>query len=259
MKQLFFILIFILLSVNAAAQSTDTVDIQKQHLEFKYLIPGNSTYIIYHKKTESSPAERITLVNIKVEPTVIDGKSAYAITQQWDESDNIAHKSYTAHDAKDFSTLKHETWWKRRDVTMKFDFITKQAIFEGTIDETIKSKVIDDFNHSFEKYNLCWHSDLTIFPLLPYKNGRTFRVNFYDPGASKSTVAEYVVKGSEQLTASNGEKIDCWVMEHQFSSNNSKGYQRFWISKKTREVLKEMDEYSAGFRYKMKIGISGEK
>jgi hypothetical protein len=46
-------------------------------------------------------------------------------------------------------------------------------------------------------------------------------------------------------------------MERRDPSGN--GYQRFWISKKTREVLKEADQFPTGFRYKMKIGISGEK
>jgi hypothetical protein len=137
--------------------------------------------------------------------------------------------------------------------------MTKQVSFEEGVDESRKSQIVKDFNDSFESYNLCWHSDLTIFPLFPYESGRTFKVNFYDPGASKAQVVEYVVTGSETLNGGSGEKIDCWVMEHKFQSSNGNGSQRFWISKKTREVLKEEDQYSGGFRYKMKIGISGEK
>jgi|GEM_PF-3138364 len=34
--------------------------------------------------------------------------------------------------------------------------------------------------------------------------------------------------------------------------------QTFWISKATREVLKEEDHSPSGYRYKFKIGISGE-
>jgi hypothetical protein len=266
MKHIFTIATILLFTFNSAAQNADTVFIRKQSLDLKHLRTGDSTYIIYFKKTAEGPAERMTLVKINVAPTVINGKKAFAITQQWDAGDAVAHTSYTLHDADDFSTLRHEIRWERSEVwrrqngfSARFDFMTRQATFDEVVGESTKSRIIKDFNDSFESYNLCWHSDLTIFPLFPYENGRTFKVNFYDPGASKAQIVEYVVTGSEMLKGSSGEKIDCWVMEHKFQSDNGNGRQRFWISKKTREVLKEEDQYQGGFRYKMKIGISGEK
>jgi hypothetical protein len=259
MKYLFTITTLLLFTINSYGQKPDTVFIQKQNLELSHLRTGDSTYIIYFKKTAEGPAERMTLVKINVAPAVINGKKAFAITQQWDAGDVVAHTSYTVHDAEDFSTLRHEIWWKQTGFSAKFDFMTRQVAFEAGVDESKKSQIVKDFNDSFESYNLCWHSDLTIFPLFTYENGRTFKVNFYDPGASKAQIAEYVVTGSETLSGGSGEKIDCWVMEHKFQSSNGNGSQRFWISKKTREVLKEEDQYSGGFRYKMKIGISGEK
>ena len=257
MKHLFTIAALLLFTLDSAGQKIDTVLIRKQNLELRRLRTGDSTYIIYFKKTAEGPAERMTLVKINVAPAVINGKKAFAITQQWDAGDAVAHTSYTLHDAEDFSTLRHEVWWRRNGFSAKFDFMTKQVAIEGAIDESIKSRIIKDFNDSFESYNLCWHSDLTIFPLFPYESGRTFKVNFYDPGASKAGEEVYVVTGGELLTGSSGEEIDCWVMERRDPSGN--GYQRFWISKKTREVLKEADQFPTGFRYKMKIGISGER
>ena len=266
MKYLFIIATLLLFTLNSQGQKTDTVFIQKQDLDLKHLRTGDSTYILYFKKTAEGPAERMTLVKINVAPTVINGKKAFAITQQWDAGDAVAHTSYTVHDAEDFSTLRHEIRWERNEVwrrpnafSAKFDFMAKQVSFEEGVDEARKSQIVKDFNDSFDSYNLCWHSDLAIFPLFPYENGRTFKVNFYDPGASKAQIVEYVVTGGEMLNGSGGEKIDCWVMEHKFQSGNGDGRQRFWISKKTREVLKEEDQYPGGFRYKMKIGISGEK
>ncbi|HEU0185474.1 MAG TPA: hypothetical protein VFS27_09170 [Blastocatellia bacterium] len=259
MKYLFTITTLLLFTLNSPGQKTDAVFIQKQNLELNRLRTGDSTYIIYFKKTAEGPAQRMALVKINVAPAVINGKKAFAITQQWDAGDAVAHTSYTVHDAEDFSTLRHEIWWKQTGFSAKFDFMTRQIAFEAGVDESKKSQIVKDFNDSFESYNLCWHSDLTIFPLFPYENGRTFKVNFYDPGASKAQIAEYVVTGSETLSGGAGEKIDCWVMEYKSQSSNGNGSQRFWISKKTREVLKEEDQYPGGFRYKMKIGISGEK
>src|SRR5262245_16342658 len=266
MKYLFTITTLLLFTLNSQGQKTDTVFIQKQNLDLKHLRTGDSTYIIYFKKTAEGPAERMTLVKINVAPTVINGKKAFAITQQWDAGDTVAHTSYTLHDAEDFSTLRHEIRWERNEIwrrpnafSAKFDFMTRQVSFEEGVDEARKSQIVKDFNDSFESYNLCWHSDLTIFPLFPYENGRTFKVNFYDPGASKAQVVEYVVTGSETLSGGGGEKSNRWETDHKFQRSNGNGSQRFWISKKTREVLKEEDQYSGGFRYKLKIGISGEK
>lgn len=261
MKHLLIIATIVIFAVNSFGQKADTVSVQKQNLEFKYLRTGNSSYIVYFKKTATGPAEKITLVKINVEPTTVDGRKAYAVTQQWDGNDAVVHTSNTLHAADDFSTLRHDIWWKARGFTVKFDFLTRQVSFDGAISDAAKSRIVEDFNQSFESYNLSWHSDLTIFPLFPFRSGRTFKVNFYDPGAGKSKIAEYNVVGSEALAGGGGgEKIDCWIMEHKSEMPSGGIYtQRFWISKKTQEVLKEEDQFPGGFRYKLKIEISEEK
>lgn len=260
LKRLFIIGMFLVVTLNAFGQRADTVFIGKQNLQLKNLRTGNSTYIVYSKKTATSPAERITLVKINVASTVVGGKHGYAITQQWDSGDAVSHTSSTLHDAEDFSTVTHETWWKRLDYSAKFDFTARKVEFKGAIDDAAKAKIVEDFNQSFEHYNLCWHSDLIIFPLLPYKDGRTFIVNFYDPGFGRAKNATYTVTGSESLVGSDGSKIGCWIMEHKSDlPSGGSATQRFWISKRTHEVLKEEDQTPGGYRYKMKIGVSGEK
>jgi hypothetical protein len=261
MKKIFIFILLLAFTFNSFGQKADTIIIGKQNLELNHLNLGNSTYIVYFKKTATSPAERLTLVKINIESTVINGKKAFAITQKWDSGEDLTHTAYTVHDATDFSTIRQDTWWKRLGYTAKYDFTTKQVAFEGTIEDAVKAEIVKDFNDSFENYNLCWHSDLVIFPLFPFKNGRTFKVNFYDPGFGKSEIAEYTVTGSDFLTGSSGgEKINCWVMEYSSKSpSGATATQRFWISKKSREVLKEEDQSPYGFRYKLKIGISGEK
>ena len=109
--------------------------------------------------------------------------------------------------------------------------------------------------------HLNWHADMLIYSLLPYKENRVFIINYYDPGFEKSTEVAYTVTGSGLLTGSNGEKIDCWVLNN-FNDNKApeKGYERFWISKKTHEVLKLENDFGGGrgFRYKLKLGIAVE-
>ena|SRR5437868_6161951 len=65
---------------------------------------------------------------------------------------------------------------------------------------------------------------------------------------------------SESLVGGDGHRIYCWVMEHKFDvPAGGSGTQRFWISQRTNEVLKEEDQLPTGYRYKLKIGISGVK
>jgi hypothetical protein len=260
MKRLALATILLSTSINVFGQKIDQLTIGPRDLDLRSVHIGNSTYIVYFKKKADAPAERITLVRINVEPSVVSGRKVFVVTQQWESADDIAHTSKTVHDANDFSTVFHETWWKRLGYAATFDFAAKRVDFKGTIDDAKKAEITADFNQSFDAYNLCWHSDLIIFPLLPYQNGRNFVIKFYDPGAGKSQDATYAVVGSESLLGGDGGQIDCWILEHKFDQPNyGSGTQRFWISKRTHEVLKEEDEIPTGYRYKLKIGVSGEK
>src|SRR6266404_4320659 len=252
MKQLRVIALLFLFTLTVSGQKADTLVVGTHDLEMHNLQLGNSTYVMYFKKTADGPAERTTLVRISVERTTVNGRNLFQITQRWESGDEVVHTARTLHDANDFSTVFHEIWWKRLGYSTIFDF-------KGLVEDAVKSKIIDDFNQSFGNYNLCWHSDLVIFPLLPFKQGRTFVIKFYDPGFGKAKDAAYQVTGSEFLVSSDGNKIDCWVMEHKFEvPAGGSGTQRLWISKRTHEVLKEEDQQPSGYRYKLKIGISGE-
>jgi len=243
MKQLCVIALLFLFALSAFGQKADPFIVGSHDLEMQNLQPGNSTYVVYFKKTADGPAERITLVRISVERTTVNGRKLFQITQQWESGDEVVHTAKTLHDANDLSTVFHETWWKRLGYSTIFDFTAKRVDFKGQVEDSAKSKTVEDFNQSFGNYNLCWHSDLVIFPLLPYKQGRTFIIKFYDPGFGKAQDATYQVTDIEFLVSSEGNKIDCWIMEHKFEvPAGGSGTQRLWISKRTHEVLKEEDQ-----------------
>jgi hypothetical protein len=240
-----------------AQAKTDTLVVQSKNLDLKNIRTGNHTYVVYSKKTKQGPSERAVLVKINTEFKTHNNKPALAITQQWD-LDTVVHSAYTVLNVKDFSTLFHTTYWKRLGYAANFDFETKKVSFTGSVPDSVKLKSMKDFDESFNKYNLNWHSDLVIFPLLPFKENRTFKINFYDPGFGGAEQVSYSVSGSDFLMNSSGEKIECWVLEHKvILTGDVAGAQRFWISKKTKEVLKEEDELGKrGFRYKLKLGVS---
>lgn len=238
------------------AQKSDTLVIKPEHLGLKDLRKGKSTYIVYNKKSKEGPSERIVLVKINVESVTHHGKPAISVTQQWDR-DTVTHAAITLFNPSDFSTISHNSFWKRLGYTSKFDFETRKVSFEGKVPDSIKTKSIQEFNDSFKKFNLNWHSDLVIFPLLPYRENRVFKINFYDPGFGKAQEVFYSVTGNETLTSSSGEKIDCWTLVNKITTPVN-GYQKFWISKKSQEVLKEEDSFNNQYRYKLKFAVSEE-
>jgi len=258
--KLFFTL-FSLLSLAATAsiaKVTDTLQIKQGDLDMKALQTGSYSYILYTRKTKDSPAQRITLVKINVEAKPYNDKPAFFVTQEWDR-DTIVHAASSVFDAKDFSTILHDTWWKSTGYSIKFDFEAKTVSFtergiKGSIPDSVKLIAKKDFDQSFENYNLNWHADLLVYQVLPYKDGRTFVINYYDPGFGKAEKVNYSVTGSDFLVNNDGQKIDCWVLYHSDPGNI---YERFWISKKTKEVLKEEDSSPGGYRYKIKIGVGG--
>jgi hypothetical protein len=263
MKYLVFATLLLAFAGPACAKNADTIKVNANSLNIKQLQTGEFNYLIFFKKTNESIPTRFTLITFNVQPEVYHQKAVFAVTQRWN-ADTTTHTCYTLFDAKDFSTVRHETYWKRLGYAMLFDFESKKAEFKKANDavvilDSVKAVAVKDFEQSFERYNLNWHADLIIYSLLSYKANRTFIINFYDPGLAKAEDVSFTVTGSEMLTGSRGDKIDCWVLNH-FNNDNEpeKGYERFWISKKTNEVLKSEDYggKGGGHRYKIKIGVS---
>jgi hypothetical protein len=180
-------------------------------------------------------------------------KPAIVVRQQWDR-DSLVHKAYTVFDAGDFSTLLHDTYWRVLGYALIFDFETKKfdsRPVSKTIPDSTRKDCEKELAGSFGAYNLNWHDDLVLYSILPYKENRTFMINFYDPGFGAPKEVSYSVTGSGLLTERGGSSIDCWILEH----DEDGATQKFWISKKTSEVLKEEDHFKAGYRFKYKLGI----
>jgi hypothetical protein len=237
---------------HAIAQKRDTVTIIGSNINYSAVKYGEVSYLVYNKKTKESPATGFYVANMTVAPIRYNGQPAIAITQKWDARDTIAHTAYTVLKLSDLSTLLHETSWMRLPYSSKFDFVARKVSFDGTISDSSSAKIEEAFNESFEQYNLNWHSDLFIFTTLPFKENRSFKINFYDPGFGKPQEVLYDITGSELLSTYSGSKIYCWVME---CKHAGKDYQRFWIDKKNKVVLKEEDIFNGRYRYKIKLEV----
>src|ERR1700736_5348148 len=76
---------------------------------------GNSTYVVYFKRTANSPAEGITLVRCSNQPFV-SGRNLFQTTQQWESGAEVVHIRQETHDVNDFSTVSLQ---ERKDTCSK--------------------------------------------------------------------------------------------------------------------------------------------
>lgn len=267
-NSLLLVSLFCFLVQVASAQKADTVRITPKSINTKLLKEGTHRYLIYFKLNKDSVRTQTQFWTRTITRSIYNGKESIEINQIWEDKDSIMHIVESISDAKTMEPLFHKTWWKVqavRNSTIKtvtetsVDFINRTLTYNGKqLSDNDTSKQVkpiwNAFKSSIGKYYLNWHLDLETFPVLPYKKGVTFIIPFYDPGtASNYQELTYTVIGSGLLSGFNNQKIDCWLLQHESKGNK----ELFWISKKTREVLKLEQELNGRFyRYKIKLGFS---
>jgi hypothetical protein len=236
----------------------DTIIITAKNVNTTVLKPSTNRYLVYFKMGKDSARSRAQFWTRKIEYADHNGKEAIVITQEWEDRDTIVHKVRSVCDKQTFAPLYHQSWWKQSG-TGEFDFINRSASLNGiplTDADTARNRKgsWNAFKMAVDQYSLNWHLDLEVFPILPYKEGKTFLIPFYDPGWGPPKNEAYTVTGSAQLEGYNDQKINCWLLMHVSRA----GFKEiFWISKKTKEVLKLEHEIGKGkWRYKIKLGFS---
>lgn len=267
MNSIMRIIILLFVSFISKAQSSDTIHITAEHINTKVLKEGTHRYLVYSKMGKNATRTQMQFWTRKIARIEYNGKSCIEITQEWEDKDSIMHVVRSISDANTMQPLYHKTWWKvqrSKDPVKKIsetivDFCNKTVVNNGrqlNDADTAKQmkRIWQGYKSSSDKYCLNWHSDLETFPVLPYAKGVTFVIPFYDPGtASEYQKVAYTVSGSGELTGYDNRKIDCWILIHEEKGNK----EVFWISKKTKEVLKLEQEINGTFyRYKIKLGIS---
>lgn len=259
----FNLILFVLLALffpgfeGIAQEKNDTIIINAKNVNTAVLKPSNNRYLVYFKSEKDSARSRVQFWTRKIEYAKYNGKDAIIITQEWEDRDSIVHTVRSICDKQTFAPLYHESWWKQMG-TSEFDFINRTAILNDiplSEADTARNRKgpWSAFKIALDQYTLNWHLDLEVFPILPYAEGKTFLIPFYDPGWQAPRNEAYTVSGSAQLEGYNDQKLDCWLLTH-----DSRGAKEiFWISKKTKEVLKLENEISKGkWRYKIKLGFS---
>jgi len=249
------------------SKAQDTIRITAQNINSKVLKEGIHRYLVYFKMGKDATRTQTQFWTRTIKRTEYNGTPVIEVNQEWEDKDSIVHIVHSISDAKTMQPLYHKTWWKvqtTRNATVKtvsetvVDFTNKTVLYNGkplSQDDTARQvkPIWAGYQSSLDKYFLNWHLDLETFPLLPYKDGVTFLIPFYDPGtASNYQYVAYTVTGSAKLSGFNDQTIDCWLLVHESKGNR----EVFWISKKTKEVLKLEQQFGKMYRYKIKLGFS---
>lgn len=238
----------------------DTIVISQKDVNTKVLRQGTSLYLVYFKMKKDSVRTMTQFWTRTIAREKYNGQDAITVYQSWEDKDSIMHTTKSVSDTKTFAPLYQDSWWKRNGkvISSSYDFVSKKAIVDGlplTDADTAKNRKASwlGFSKALDQYTLNWHLDLEVFPIMPYKTGRTFGIPFYDPGFSAPRTVYYTVTGEDRLQAYDDQIIDCWLLEH----TDKQGREVFWISKKTNEVLK-LEQQLAGtmWRYKVKLEFS---
>lgn len=245
----YFLYLVLLVTWLVSAQKKDTLKINAANLSVSHLKYGKSVYLVYQKKGKDQSMLNPTVVNIDTFRENAEGFETLTVKQTW-VTDTIIHTAKTVYETQKMKTLQHTSWWKRKGYTEVFDFVKPEIRLDGPIKEETKSTLTTSFNSALNSEFLNWHSDLLLLPLLPLKENKVFKIYFYEPGFANPKYEVYEVIGSEKINVF-GVVTDCWILNYKVEM--PQGYQRFWISKKTHELLKEEDNFTHLYRYKLKV------
>jgi hypothetical protein len=240
----------------ADAVATTVVSPADMHLD--RLRPATMTYLVYMHGAPGTGFSRMTLATTEVRPANVDGRDAWAIEQHWEDEAGVAHTARTVHAASDIATLSQASTWKMPDGgTFTSNILPPEGrgSIEGDAPAAARERMQAGFAAMDDGWWFNWHSDLTLLPLLPYEKGGTLRVHLFDVGMPAPIDVDYTVAGERTLQGSDGTTYDCWLVETESGKPGSGNYQRFWIDKARRVVVKEEDVFNGRYRSKVLLSV----
>ncbi len=234
------------ISLNLSAQ-IDTISLTNKDLVISQLQQGLHQYLVYFEQPKKKKIIMPMLWNRQVNFKQFQGKAAIEVVQNWYSNDTLQNRYiYSISSREDFSPIYH--YGKNARGIEAFEFEQNRVSGSDTVANNSKKEMEVKSTAS----TLNWELDMEIFSMLPFKIvGQTFVINFYHPGGKTEPMYyQYKVIGSEAIQGTNTSTIDCWQLK---ISYNETSWAIFWISKKSKEVLKMQEYFGGGYRYKVKL------
>lgn len=250
-------LLLVLASIAAGAIAAEPLRVTPSDLHMDRMHPATLTYLVYFHGAPGAGIQRAMLATTKVNRERVNGTDAWVIEQNWQDETGQVHTARTVHASKDAATLSQTSGWNRTTAryTSTVEPTTGRGSIEGELPPEMRQKMEAGFATMQDGWWMNWHSDLTLLPLLPYEKGGTLRIRLFDVGMAAPMDVDYTVAGERKLQGSDGTIYDCWLVETESGSPGLGNYQRFWIDKARRIVVKEEDFFNGQYRSKVLLSV----
>lgn len=242
---------------TSVVHAADPVQVTAADLHLERLHPATMTYVVYMHGAPGSGIKRTTLATSEIKRERVDGTDAWVIGQHWEDETGFVHTARTVHAARDLATLSQTSEWIRPTGRFKSTVVPKEGrgSIEGELPDAARQKMEAGFATMKDGWWINWHSDLAWLPLLPYEKGGTLRIHLFDVGMDAPMDVDYTVAGERTLAGADGTRYDCWLVETESGRPGSGNFQRFWIDKTRRVVVKEEDVFNGMYRSKILLSV----
>lgn len=249
---------FVTPAAAADADAATPVPVTAADMHLDRLQPATMTYLVYLHGAPGTGISRAMLATSEVKRERVDGVDAWVIEQHWEDETGMAHTARTVHAAQDIATLAQTATWSRPTGTFTTAVVPAEGrgTIEGELPADRRARTEAGFASMQDGWWFNWHSDLVLLPLLPYERGGTLRVHLFDVGMPAPMDVDYTVVGERTLRGGDGTtSYDCWLVETESGSPGSGNFQRFWIDKARRVVVKEEDVFNGRYRSKVLLSV----
>ncbi|MCZ4221953.1 hypothetical protein [Pedobacter rhodius] len=224
----------------------DTINAENHKLLVDRLRAGKSSYLVY--MTDSLESKR-TVGDIW-ERTISFGKKnqndVVEFGWKWIHNDSLFASITNICDRKTLAPIYHYANYKRRGI---FAYNYKNGFMQPA--DTVKNNgALKKAPVKLDIPIISWEQDLETYPLLPIKKvGQQFDISFFDPNEKSATYHRYEVTGKDELKLNADVIAKCWLLRINYSKDS---YAVFWLTEKSKEVIKMKEYYKGNYRIKVK-------
>lgn len=247
MKAIFTITIAVFFAAKTTSAQVDTINANNNSLQTSKLKEQVNTYLVYFtdslfnlKTTGDIWERRVLFTTRNNQPVVVFDWNWYRHDSLLATVKNICNRTTLA-------PIFHKAVYPGKGI-IAYDYKDGFMIPSDTVKNNAvlqKPKVALDFPV------ISWEEDLETYPLLPInKIGQKFDIAFFDPNENAATYHRYTVIAKEKLELNNDLNVDCWLLKINYSKDS---YAIFWLTEKSKEVIKMKEYFNGNYRFKVKL------
>lgn len=248
------LLVLASLILHAQNSKPTIVNAENGKLNLSKLKPGSHEYLVYYTDSTQQKRTNGDIWKRTTEFKKLNGKDVVYFTWRSFANGKFYRETVNICDAKTLSPIHHKTEIfplgdERIDAAVgvyAYDFHKDKLVPSDSI---ANNKTKEKGAKQLTIPIISWEQDLETYPLLPIKKvGEVFEISFFDPNETETKYHQYIVSGKEILKLNEDTFVDCWVLVNR---ENSPNYSKFWLSEKSKQVLKMEQFFRGQYRFKV--------